>query len=313
MNKSWITVWGYGSIIKATSNSLLVTKNGKTRRYDLKDINHVLICGGHDLKTSSLKYFSENGISVSFFDAHGMPTGSIYESSANSLANLQKSIPVHKFALASIKYANEARFMYIHELSEKSESGLYYKGEFDVFSSARTEINYLITLQELGRAFSLIKNMYYEILSRVVPESLGFKKRDAPPYKDPVNVLLSHGYSVLNANVAVACAGAGLDLSRGTLYGEVIPELKRNGCVKDIAEPASVSMVDKTVIDFVKDGLDENCYEITPQKCILSNELLSRFDDMLKLSVDTSEIEENVKMYANALKNGSDPVFHFSR
>ena len=65
--------------------------------------------------------------------------------------------------------------------------------------------------------------MYYEILSRTLPKTLGFLRRTQPPFMDLVNVMMSHGYAVMYATFAVACTGAGLDLSRGALYGEIVP------------------------------------------------------------------------------------------
>jgi CRISPR/Cas system-associated endonuclease Cas1 len=64
-----------------------------------------------------------------------------------------------------------------------------------------------------------------------------------------VNAMFSHGYAVLYATFALACTGAGLDLSRGALYGVVEPVPGGGGaCVLDLMEPAMVPMVDRVIV-----------------------------------------------------------------
>lgn len=307
----WVTVWGFGSEIKTTRDSLLVSHKGKTERYSLDEIRHVIICGNHNLKTSAVETFSKKDIAVSFFDVHGNPTGMLYSGKEPALSQHQKNLPVHKFALTSIMYSIEARMRLLHEYSEKIEGGIYYKGEFEILSGARAELDYLITLAELGRVFSLTKNMYYEILSRAVPEELGFHRRVKAPYSDPVNALLSHGYAVLYADISTSCIGAGLDLTKGALFGEIEPV--GNGkmpCVLDILEPASVYMVDKIVVDLAREGKINGQYE-TNQRCILSDELLAEFNKRLMSSINHEIISANVKHYADAVLGLCEPEFHF--
>ncbi|MDO5843530.1 MAG: CRISPR-associated endonuclease Cas1 [Methanocorpusculum sp.] len=310
-NISWVTVWGFGADIKTTRDSLLVSRKGKTERYSLDEIKHVIICGNHNFQTSAVETFAEKGIGVSFFDVHGNPTGLLYNGGVPALSQQQKNLPVHKFALTSIKSSIEARMRLLHELSEKIEGGIYYKGEFEIVSGARAELDYLITLAELGRVFTLTKNMYYEIFSRAVPSDLGYRRRMKPPYSDPLNVLLSHGYAVLYANISTACIGAGLDLTKGALYGEIEPA--GNGkmpCVLDILEPASVYMVDKIVIDLAREGKISGEYEVG-QRCILSDKLLAEFNKRLMSSINREIISANVKHYADAVEGLCEPDFHF--
>lgn len=307
----WVTVWGFGADIKTTRDSLLISQKGKTERYALNEIKHLIVCGNHNLQTSTIENLSKKGIGLSFFDAHGNPTGLLYNGEAPALSQQQKNLPIHKFALTSIKSSIEARMRLLHELSEKIDGGIYYKGEFEIVSGARAELDYLITLAELGRVFTLTKNMYYEILSRAVPAELGYHRRVKPPYHDPINVLLSHGYTVLYANISTACIGAGLDLTKGALYGEIEPA--GNGkmpCVMDILEPASIYMVDKIVVDLAREGKISGEYEVY-QRCILSDKLLAEFNKRLLSSVNQDVISANVMHYADAVSGLCEPDFHF--
>lgn len=307
----WVTVWGYGSEIKATRDSLLIRRKDGLTRYALDDMRHLLIAGGHTLHTSVLERLAERGVAVSFFTAHGKPVGGLYGRGAPSLAAAQREIPVHKFAMASIRSSLDERLRYINELAESDPEGLYFKGEFDILQAAREELEFLITLPEIGRAFSLTKTMYYEIIGRMIPKELGYRRRSTPPFTDPVNVMMSHGYAVLYANFALACTGAGLDLSRGALYGQIVPAAGgRSGCVLDLMEPATVSMVDRVIIRMAMEGRLNGAYELT-NRCLLSDELKEEFMKRLHGSIDSVLIEENVSRYAESVKDGREILFHY--
>jgi len=307
----WVTVWGYGAEIKSTQDSLLVRQKGTQTRYPLDGMRHLLIAGGHTLHTSVLERLADRGIAVSFFTAHGKPVGGLYGKGGPSLVAVQRDIPIHKFAMASIRCSLDERMRYINELAEADPEGLYFKGEFDILTAARGELDFLITLPEIGRVFSLTKTMYYEILGRTVPKMLGFRRRIQPPFMDPVNVMMSHGYAVLYATFAVACTGAGLDISRGALYGEIVPVIGgKGGCVLDLMEPATVSMVDRVIVQMAKEGRLDGAYEVTT-RCLLSNELKEEFMARLNGSIDTVLIQDNVNRYAESVKDGRDILFHY--
>lgn len=52
---------------------------------------------------------------------------------------------------------------------------------------------------------------YFTALAETLPKSLGFKGRNRKPPKDPFNVVLSLGYTLLQAEASIALYGAGLD------------------------------------------------------------------------------------------------------
>ncbi|MCZ9313618.1 MAG: CRISPR-associated endonuclease Cas1 [Methanocorpusculum sp.] len=302
----WVTVWGYGADIRATRGTLTIREGTSRRSYPLSSIRHLLIAGGHTLETAAIAHLLANSISVSFFDVHGEPVGAIRPPgySAYPLRTAQKNIPVHRFAMSGIVSSLKSRMRYLNELGSGRADGLYYKGELEILADASRELEFLITLPELARVFSLTRNMYYEILSRVAAPELGYRRRERPPYPDPVNAMFSHGYAVLYASTAVSVAGAGLDPEIGSLYGNVIPPGKnRSACVMDIMEPLMTPMVDRVVMDMAQEGLITKQYEIS-SRCILSEKLMTEFNRRLTNSVDSDTIDRAVADYADAVRSG---------
>jgi len=75
---------------------------------------------------------------------------------------------------------------------------------------------------------------YFEGLCNLFPESLAFKGRNRRPPRDPVNAVLSLGYTLLHAEAVLACHGAGLDPLIG-FYHELA--FGRESLASDLIEP----------------------------------------------------------------------------
>ncbi|HJJ47768.1 MAG TPA: CRISPR-associated endonuclease Cas1 [Methanocorpusculum sp.] len=301
---SWVTVFGFGADIRTTKDTLIISQKGTSRYYPLDEVSHLVICGGHTLQTSALAVLRARNIAVTFFDAKNRLTGTISDNAEPVLRARQKVLPVQKFALSVISASMDARMLFLHELDDRSRSGIFYKGELEILTKSQSELAYLVTMQEFNRVFSLNRTMYYEILSRVVPRELGFRRLTDGVLKDPVNVLFSLGYAVLYANASLACTGAGLDLHSGALFS------KAGSCVYDIIEAAKPSMVDRVVIDMASSDALSGGFE-SGSRCILSEEIVSEFYNRLQKSVNRAVLEENVQRYADAVKGICAPVLHY--
>lgn len=303
----WITIWGYGTDIRATCKTLIIRKGTTQNLYPLSSIRHLLIAGGHTLETAAIAHLMEHNIPISFFNIHGEPIGMVRPQgySTYPLRSAQKNIPVHRFAMSVIISSLKSRMQYLNELGSSRADGLYYKGELEIFTEASRELEFLITLLELSRVFLLTRNMYYEILSRVTAPELGYRRRERPPYLDPINAMLAHGYSVLYASTTVSVIGAGLDPEIGSLYNIITPPRKDlNACVMDIMEPLMTSMVDHVVINMAQEGFITNQYEIS-SRCLLSEKLMKEYNHRLRDSIGLDDINRAVAKYASAVTSHS--------
>ncbi|HJJ54678.1 MAG TPA: CRISPR-associated endonuclease Cas1 [Methanocorpusculum sp.] len=307
--RPWVTVWGYGTDISATQNTLFVREKGSPvpARYPLSEISHLLIAGDNVLHTSAVLRCAEQNIPISFFDIRGRPS-SVLQKPSPSRNPASDSSPVHTSAKSMIESAIEARMRFLHELAETHED-FYRVGEFDIIAGARAELDYLITLPELARIFTLTKNMYYEILSRVLSAELGYRRRVEGISPDPVNVLFSKGYAALYATVQTACIGAGLDLSRSSIFGKVIP-CTGSPCVREIMEPALVPMVDRVVIETAMNPDLCMAYQ-QESRWMIPITIEDDFYQRLSASIDVPCIEANVEAYAEALHEGAAPEYHY--
>jgi CRISPR-associated protein Cas1 len=75
---------------------------------------------------------------------------------------------------------------------------------------------------------------YFRALTSVFPPSLGFSGRNRRPPRDPVNALLSLGYTLLHVDAVRACHVAGLDPMVGFYHR---PAFGRESLACDLVEP----------------------------------------------------------------------------
>jgi CRISPR-associated endonuclease Cas1 len=78
-----------------------------------------------------------------------------------------------------------------------------------------------------------------------------FARRSRRPPTDPVNALLSYGYSLLTRNTAVTLTAVGFDAYRGFYHQ---PRYGRPALALDLMEPFRPLLVDSTVLTAINNG-----------------------------------------------------------
>ncbi|WP_255332879.1 CRISPR-associated endonuclease Cas1 [Methanocalculus taiwanensis] len=308
MKVPWYAIWGYGAHIKSTPGLLYVQKRAQQSSYSIDAINHLLLVGGHTIQTATINRLLEKGASISFFDAHGTPLGTLtpFGTSKNEETwCLQTSAPSHRYVLEFVRSSMKSRLLWLEELDKSLESGLFYRGEHDVLVQSQSEIEYLVRIEEIRRLHTLTTDMYYEILSRMLPSALDYRRRTRRPHFDPVNSMLSFGYALLFGNACVAIIGAHLNPDHGLLNQGA------GGLVYDIIEPLKRTMVDSTVFELARESITKADYELSQTRCVLSDELVSRLLERLYTTIDQKIIDTNVYAYLNSLEKGREFSYVF--
>ena len=94
--------------------------------------------------------------------------------------------------------------------------------------------------------------LYYQALRHCFSEEWNFTGRNRRPPRDPINALLSWGYSILLSRSFVACVQAGLDPYVG--YFHAVQPYRPN-LVLDVMEEFRPVVVDQAVIALVQSGV----------------------------------------------------------
>ena len=115
---------------------------------------------------------------------------------------------------------------------------------------------------------------WFRWLAAWLPPVWGFQGRNRRPPRDPVNALLSLGYTLLGGDMLAAVQQQGLDPARGLLH-ELVPG--RESLVLDLIEPLRPS-VDRVVLGMLDQVLEPQDFTLSPvDGCRLSKEARGRF------------------------------------
>jgi CRISPR-associated protein Cas1 len=299
----WISVSGFGAHIKSTPKTLIIQKNNTIEEYPITEVKNLLVIGGHTLHSTAVLNLLRHGACISFFEADGTPAGTIRPPGDQSLTEsyeVQKKIPRQRFAIALAQTSVQARLFGIEREEELKNIRLFYEGELEFLRKSREELAFLIKLDEIRRLHRLTSDMYYEIMSRNLPPEMGFRRRGMRPHTDPVNAMLSFGYAMLFGNCTVAAIGARLDPDGGLLHDG------KNSLVYDLIDPLKPGMVDTVVFRIARETLHEEDYELTPGRCILSDDLIRAMTGQLYASINPDIINRQVIGLANSIRTGSE-------
>jgi CRISP-associated protein Cas1 len=299
----WIAVSGYGAHIKSTPKTLIIQKKNTIEEYPITEVKNLLIVGGHTLHSAAVQNLIRHGAIISFFEADGTPVGTILppvDQTRREMHDLQTTVPRQRFATALARTSVQARLFFLQREEELRNDRLFYDGELEFLSKGREELTFLIKLDEIRRLHRMMSDMYYEIMSRSLPPELGFRRRSIRPHADPVNAMLSFGYAMLFGNCTVASAGARLDPDGGFLHDG------RNSLIHDLIDPLKPGMVDSVVFRIARETLRGEDYELTPGRCMLSDDLIQVITKHLHTSIDTDIINRQVSGLENSIRTGSE-------
>jgi len=299
----WLAVTGFGAHIKSTPGKLIILKKTGLEEYPVESVKNLLIVGGHTVNSATIMHLIKNGAIISFFESDGTPIGVIRpfgDRSEEAIKKMQLDISRHRFAISIAQESLKSRLFTLSRIQEVHNTSLFYEGEMQFLQNSLDEISYLIKMDEIRRLSRLVTDMYYEILARDFPADFGFRRRTAPPLSDPINAMLSFGYSMLFGNCVVSLIGARLDPDLGLMHEG------KGGLVLDLIESLKSEMVDMVVLNVARGSLDTSDYEQTNDRCILSDDLMKKLIVLFHHSIDTRKIGEQVWNFKNAMMNNSE-------
>jgi hypothetical protein len=115
-------------------------------------------------------------------------------------------------------------------------------------------------LEEAGAA------AYFEGFADLLPDRLKFSGRNRRPPRDPVNAMLSLGYTLLHAEAVLALYGAGLDPFIGFYHGL---DFGRESLACDLVEPLRVEVDQHALMLFRSEKLRPEDFSTTESGCLL--------------------------------------------
>lgn len=285
-----------GALLSKELGKLIITKQGNVlAEIPLKKIEKVNLMGAISLTTQLINYFLDNGIEVVFMTQYGKYRGKLCVNEyRNVLLRLKQyeryNDPLFKLKMARAIVIGKMKNYYDFLISRSKNLPRGLLGEetaalrkiMEKVSTAES-IESIIGLEGIGSRY------YFQGFGKLFKnEQFKFEKRVAHPPKDPVNAMLSLGYSLLYNEVEAALNAVGLDPYLGNLH---TVDVSKKSLLFDLTEEYRCILVD----NFVVNAINRN--EFTPEDFEEIDEGVLYFKkDALKRFITKFEERLNSKM-----------------
>jgi CRISPR-associated protein Cas1 len=242
-----------GAYVRKSGNRLIVEKGGKTVQWlHSFDLEQVLVFGGIQLSSGAINHFLSEGIDTVFLSTYGRYRGRL-------VAHFGKNIELRRLQFRKMdnpdyilerarsfvagKLQNYRILLRRHNrsLSNEDVEGATHRIRVIVGQlSGATTVDEAMGFEGKGSYY------YFRGLSKVIRNTeFTFEKRTRRPPRDPMNALLSFGYTLLANTVHSAVNVAGLDPYLGCLHAS---DYGRPSLVLDLMEEWRPVLVDTVVL-----------------------------------------------------------------
>lgn len=271
-----------GAKVSRESRHLIISKeHRKLVELPIVDVDQLVVFGRVDLTVPVVDLFLEDGREVVFMSTKGVYKGRLHGPTSGTVATraaqyaaltdetfclgLARLLVSGKIANARTLLLRLNRYYAVPEASAAIASLKHYGSQAEQATS----------LDSLRGTEGAAARAYFEGYRTFISPAFTWKKRIKRPPKDPVNALLSFGYTLL-ANTTVGVINiAGLDAYGGFYHTE---KSGRPALALDLMEEFRHIVVDALVLTMInKRIVTPNDFDLTAGGCFLSKAGLSRF------------------------------------
>lgn len=272
-----------GIEIETEGEALVFREQGeRVGTVPIAPLDRVFLRGDVTLKTSVLGKLGEHGIGVVILSGRkAEPTllmARPHNDAARRVTQYRLSLDQDfclTFAESIVEAKLREQLRFLGELREKA-----LESRYPLTVRTRNLQSMLDKVARAGNVASLrgiegaAAAEYFAGLAEVVPASLHFSGRNRRPPKDPLNALLSLGYTLLHSEAVTALYGAGLDPFVGFMHAL---DFGRESLACDVVEPLRVD-VDRFSLGLFKSGeLRPEDFSTTESGCLLGKAGRARY------------------------------------
>jgi len=240
--------------ISKKNDSFIVSKSGEIiSKHPIQNLKGIQIYGAAQFSTQVVLTCLENDITISFFSPAGKYLGNI---SPLTISGLDSRYGQYKFAsseaisltivsnMISAKIANQRTLLLRNAENMKQQ-------DFDELQNLKESAISAKNKNELTGIEGRAAAIYFKNFTKMIKNNdfkNTFNQRNKHPPRDPINSMLSLGYSVLSSEITGICQSIGLDPSCGLLHS---PKYGRPALALDLMEEFRPLIVDSVVISLI--------------------------------------------------------------
>lgn len=241
-----------GSVVRKEGELFLITKDGSTlQKVPAGRVDQVVIFGNVGLTTPVISHLLQQGTDCVFCNSYGKYHGRLFSTESGFGLLRQKQLQATQDPETR---KSVGRDVAAGKLTNQRTLLLRYYRERGDAVLEQAAVGLQVCLERLEKAADLdtIRGLegqgsalYYMAFKNLLQSDLGFAARTRRPPTDPVNSLLSFGYTVLTYAMQAAVRTVGLDPFLGFLHSV---EYSRPSLVLDLIEEFRAIIVDSVVL-----------------------------------------------------------------
>ena len=291
-----------GVTLKSDGEALVFYENNaRCGTVPLAPLSRVFLRGDVTLSSSLLGKLGERGVGVVVLSGRkAEPTmllGRPHNDAARRVAQYRLSLDADfclRFSRAVVEAKLRAQMAFLEARRDSEPHSRYLittvlRRMEGVLASvdAQSSIASLRGVEGAGAA------AYFEGFADLLPARLHFEQRNRRPPKDPVNAVLSLGYTLLHAEAVLALYGAGLDPFIGFYHAL---DFGRESLACDVVEPLRTTIDHHTLMLFRSEKLRPEDFSLIDGGCLLGKAGRSSFYTEWEKQADTlrKSLEESI-------------------
>ena len=287
-----------GSTLRKDGERFSVEKQGQQlNEIIVRRVEQILVLGNITLTTPSMQYCMRNNIPVTFISQHGSYFGRLEPTTADNSAierfQYLRSLD-EPFAFDIASRIVEAKIKNSRTMIQKRramawENNGELKDKFDTTLSLMTSLSEHTktceTMEELrgheGKAAAMYFELYGLLFKKELPFYTNTFRRIRRPPTDPVNSLLSFGYTLLHNNIFSMVRMKGLNPYIGFLHAE---DKGNPALINDLVEEFR-TIIDSMTLYTLNKGILRNkdfYYRKDKAGCFLTDEARKKFLELFE-------------------------------
>ena len=281
--------------VKLTKSGDLIEvldKDGSKKHISPHDLEQVIITGEASITSGVVRLLLEKGVDLVFIGRYPPLFARVVRSDQSFISDIWRAqimmsdemkLEIGREILQSAVYN---RIRMLQHLSKNRED-LTFDDAVRRLKDIRRKMEKAEDSFELMGYEGEGSHIYFSSIRSVIPEKLSFEGRKKRPPPDPVNALLSYGYTVLHSRVEYGLMLAGLNPFEGIIHASY---RNRPALSFDLTEEFRQVIVDRVVLtdivrgrvkerDFEYDNESGGCFMVEEFKRGFLERLYARFEE----------------------------------
>ena len=265
-----------GAMLTKSGERICITKGGKTLiERPAGSIDNIAIFGGVQISSQALAMLLEKGIDISYFSYQGKYLGHTASDTSKNIFLRMQQYDCYE----DMEYRNEtARIIVANKIENQMTviKGWRWDADFDWKADVEAMNRHKKSLEEKNAQMEFMgvegicSNIYFHSYAQMFSCEFKFEKRSRRPPKNPINVLLSLGYTLLTKEVTNALAAQSFETYLGFLHGI---RYGRQSLALDIVEEFRQPVIDRLVLKIFNKGMvSKYDFDIPEEGVVILNE-----------------------------------------